>query len=114
MSNNKKRKVGVKTYRRYSPGAFISGIFSLVVVACLGAFVILPIFVFSPEGGTPEVFKGLDVILLGVRKFYSNVVGDRFNNYLSYFNTYEGDNQLLKFVCNFHEYIEMGLVGLYA
>ena len=114
MSMNNKRKVGVKTYHRYSPGAFISGIFSLALVACLGAFVILPVFAFTAEGESTVVYKGLDVILLGVRRFYSNVVGDKFNSYLSYFNTYEGDNQLLKFICNFHDYVELGLVGLYA
>ena len=114
MSKNSKRKVGVKTYHRYSPGAFISGIFSLAIVACLGAFVILPVFAFTAEGEATVIYKGLDVILLGVRRFYSNVVGDRFNSFLSYFNTYEGDNQLLKFICNFHDYIELGLVGLYA
>ena len=112
--SNKKRKVGVKTYHRYSPGAFISGLFSLAIVACLGAFIILPVFSFTAEGEATEVYKGLDVVLLGVRRFYSQVVGDRFNSYLSYFNIYEGDNQLLKFICNFHDYVELGLVGLYA
>lgn len=114
MGSNKKRKVGVKTYHRYSPGAFISGIFALVIAASLAAFIILPVFTFTMEGESAVIYKGLDVVLLGVRKFYSNVVGDRFNYFLSYFNTYEGDNQLLKIICNFHEYIEMGLIGLYA
>ena len=114
MSKTNKRKIGVKTFRRYSPGAFISGIFSLAIVACLGAFVILPLFTFTREGEDPTIFKGLDYILLGVRKFYSNVVGDRFNSFLSFFNTYEGDNPLLSTICSIHEYIEMGLVGLFA
>ena len=114
MSNNKKRKVGVKTYHRYSPGAFISGFFALIIAASVAAFIILPVFAFTVEGEATVIYKGLDVVLLGVRKFYSNVVGDKFNSFLSYFNTYEGDNQLLKIICNFHEYIEMGLVGLYA
>ena len=68
--SNKKRKVGVKTYHRYSPGAFISGLFSLAIVACLGAFIILPVFSFTAEGEATEVYKGLDVVLLGVRRFY--------------------------------------------
>ena len=112
--SSKKRKVGVRTYRRYSPGAFISGIFSLAIVACLGAFVVLPVISFTAEGEPTEVYKGLDIILLGVRRFYSGVVGDRFNSFLSYFNIYEGDNQLLKYVCNFHDYVELGIVGLYV
>ena len=113
MSNNKKRRVGVRTFHRYSPGAFITGLFSLAIVACLGGFVILPLFTFV-RGDETTVFKGLDYILLGVRRFYSGVVGDRFNSFLSFFNTYEGDNQLLGMICQFHEYIEMGLVGLLA
>ena len=114
MSKNNKRKTGVRTFHRYSPGAFITGIFSLALVACLGGFVILPLFTFTREGEPATIFKGLDYILLGVRKFYSNFVGDRFNSFLSFFNTYEGENPLLKTICQFHEYIEMGLVGLFA
>lgn len=114
MSNKNKRKTGVKTFHRYSPGAFITGIFSLAIVGCLGAFVILPLFTFTREGEAADVFKGLDYILLGVRQFYSNVVGDRFNSFLSFFNTYEGDNQLLNIICQFHNYIELGLIAVIA
>ncbi len=114
MSNKNKRKTGVKTFHRYGPGSFISGIFSLAIVACIGAFVILPLFTFTREGEAADVFKGLDYILLGVRSFYSNLVGDRFNSFLSFFNTYEGDNQLLKIICQFHNYIELGLVAIFA
>ena len=114
MGNNKKRKVGVKTYHRYCAGAFISGIFSLGIVAALGFFVLFPLFSFTEDGSTITIYKGLDFILLGVRKFYSNFVGDKFDSFLSFFNIYEGDNQLLKIICNYHEYIEMVLVAFIA
>ena len=56
--SSKKRKVGVKTYRRYSPGAFISGIFSLAIVACLGAFIILPVFALPLKEKPLKFIKG--------------------------------------------------------
>ena len=120
MSKNKHRRVGIRTYQRYCPAAILSGLFALALVGALVAFLFFPFFEFN-DGTTATVFTGLDFVLLGLRRFLENT-GIEFIDtfytksqaFVNTFSAYSGDNSLLKTICQIHEYIEMGLVGLFA
>lgn len=120
MSKNKHRRIGIRTYNRYCPAAILSGIFAILLVGALVSFLFLPFFEFK-EGSTVVSFTGLDFVLLGLRKFIQNT-GIEFidtfvsnsQSFVNVFSRYEGDNTLLTTICKIHEFIEMGLVGLFA
>ena len=120
MSKNKHHRAGIRTYQRYCPAAILSGIFALLLVGALVSFLFFPFFEFN-DGSEATVFSGLDFVLLGARKFLKDTgieFIDTFYNksqpFMDLFSSYNGDNALLGTVCKFHEYIEMGLVGLFA
>ncbi|MBP5574639.1 MAG: leucine-rich repeat protein [Bacilli bacterium] len=120
MSKKNRRRVGIRTYNRYCPGAILSGIFAILLVGALVSFLFLPFFEFK-EGSSATSFTGLDFVLLGLRKFIQNTGIEFFDafvsksqSFINIFSFYNGDNSLLATVCKIHEFIEMGLVGLFA
>jgi len=110
----KKSRRGVKTYRPYGLPVFMYALFALAVVACLGAFAVLPMFSFTQEGEAPIVFKGYEFIIFTVRRFFSSLAQPKFDTFVSYFDTATPDNQLLIVITKVHEYIELAIGGIIA
>lgn len=113
MAKKKKRR-GVKTYRPHNLATILYSLFGLLVIGCFGAFLMMPMFTFAKEGETAIVFKGLDFIIFGVRKYYSKLVTPDMEAFEAYFATATPDNELLKTIINIHGWIELGITVFIA
>lgn len=103
-----------KTYRRYSPYAFITGLLCFGVTALIVTFFFVPCFGYE-YGAETASFNGFDFLMFGIRKFVP--IGDRFDGFTQFFQRYideGGESYLLKPICQFHEYLEMVVVFFYA
>ena len=112
------KKHSKKTYRRFSIGTQITGIFCLLIAGCFVAFALLPVFSFAREGAPLLDFRGLEYADFGFRAFpipYLDTFDISWEEPLSYFQAYldsGGDNATLKFFCQFHGIFEMVISGL--
>lgn len=103
-----------KTYRRYSPNAFITGLLCFAITALIVTFFFVPCFGYE-YGAETASFNGFDFLIFGARKFIP--VGDRFDGFSQFFQRYVdegGESYLLKPICQFHEYLEMFVVFFFA
>ena len=122
MAKNKRRR-GVRTYRPHGIATILYALFGLAVLGGLAAFVLLPFFTFT-KNGVNTTFNGLEFVGFSVRKYFSEATASfqpKYEEFLQYFNTgAQPTNEILKFIFNFHEYIELafgalfGLVGIFA
>ena len=109
-----------KTYRRFSFGTQLTGIFCILIAACFVAFALLPVFSYAKEGYPALDFKGLDYVNLGLKQYpipYLDTFDDNMTEFLSYFQAYideGGDNATLRFLCQFHPTIELVISGFLA
>ena len=113
MAKKKKRR-GVRTYHPHNLATIIYSLFGLAVIACLGVFLMMPMFTFAKEGEATIVFKGLDFVIYGVRKYYSKLVTPEMETFASYFASATPDNELLKTIIGIHEWIELGITVFMA
>ena len=105
----------VKVYRRYGFGAIFSGLCSLGILAMFAILAFFPLFFFKTESN-PEgsLISGLDFVFYGIRKFYAALDTHKLDAFAESLSTYGDNNQFLKYVVQFREYIEIGLVGILA
>lgn len=109
-----------KTYRRFSFGTQLTGIFCILLAACFVAFAFLPIFSYAKEGYPALDYKGFDYVNLGLKQYpipYLDTFDDNLTEFLSYFQMYidnGGDNATLKFLCQFHPFVELAISVLLA
>jgi len=111
----KKKRRGVKVYRPHGLSTILYALFGLAVVACLVGIIMLTMFSCQKEGTTTITFTGLEYLFYCFRKFIGSFVtipaqGATFEAYLAP----ETTNVLLKYIQNFHEYIEWGIGGLFT
>lgn len=103
-----------KTYKRYSPFAFINGFLCFAIVGLIVAFFFLPVFSFE-AGGDVYIYNGKDFVLQCIRKFYS--AEPKYDQFVYYFQEYldiGGENFLLKSICQIHDWLELALVGIFG
>lgn len=104
-----------KTYRRYSPTAFISGFLCFVLTALTIASLFFTFFGYSHNADPMTTFKGVDFLFFGIKLFIP--VGDRFDGFTSFFDQYVaegGASYLLKPIAQFHDYFDIAVVFFYA
>ena len=111
MSTKSKR-----TYRRFSFGTQLTGIFCLLIAGCFVAFILLPVFSYTREGWAEVPLKGLDYISIGLRSFNIPIpfLQGNYDEFLSFFQAYAesgGHNPVYMFLCNFHPTLEM-VIGI--
>ena len=115
----KKNRRGVRTYKPHSFGTFIYALFGLAVVGALVGFFFLPMFTFGEKSGGEVInqitFTGLGFFKLGIRKYLpqlsTEIDNANANAFLAYFNSVTPENELLKIIAQFHEIIELVIVG---
>lgn len=112
MSSANHRRIGLRTYRRYSAGAFFTGLFTLLIVGALVAFLFLPLFAYQ-EGENAITYTGLDYFYLGLKRFVPSL-GEHLTKFTDAAASYTSGNPLLVNVSKFHEWIEVGLAGFLA
>ena len=111
---NNTRFSSVKVYKRYCFGAIFSG---LLAIGLLGLFAVLaffPLFAFSKVGESESLINGLDFIFYGIRKFYGALDTHKLDAFAESLATYDMSNKFLGFVVQYHEYVEIALVGILA
>ena len=116
MAKNKRRR-GVKTYRPHGVASFIYVIFGLVILAGLAAFVVMPMFTYT-KNGVDTQFKGLEFVGFTVRQYFSTATESfqpKYDIFLEYFTgSTQPNNEALKVIFNFHQYIELAFGGLFG
>ena len=105
-----------KTYKRYSPLAFVNGFLSLAVVGLIVAFFFLPVFSYE-AGGDLVTYNGQDFVIQCLRKFWPGTLDPKYEQFVYYFQEYidiGGESFLLKPICQFHEWLELAMVAIFA
>ena len=115
MNTQNRFSSGLRTYHKHCGGAFVIGIFALLLVGAFCAFLALPMFKFQDETSL-KTFTGLDFLVLSFRKFLvSSNIGfvktsvSKSQSFVDIFALYQGDNILLKTISSHHTYFEMGI-----
>lgn len=116
MASPRTKFSSVRVYRRWCLGAFISGLASLGIAAVFAAVIFLPLFSYTVG---EEVLNrtGLDFAYFGLRDFVPSLYDKKLDDFLLVFDLYKDsgvENQLLMTICNIHNYIELGLMGVLA
>ena len=104
-----------KTYRRYSPTAFINGFLCFIITALIIASFFFPFFGYAHGSEEITNFNGMDFLFFGIKAFIP--VDGRFDGFVSFFQRYVdegGASYLLKPIAMFHGYFEVGVVFFFA
>lgn len=116
MASQRTKFSSVRVYRRWCLGAILSGLASLGIAAVFAAVLLLPLF--SLTVGEEVLNRtGLDFVYFGLRDFVPNLYDKKLDDFLAVFDLYKEsglENQLLMTISNIHNYIELGLMGVFA
>ena len=116
MAGKKNRFSSVRIYRRYSFGAFLTGLCSLGIAGVFAVFALMPFMSFT-QGDEVVARTGLEFIYFGIRDFAPSLYDHKLDGFLEAFNFYlesDANNQLLAIISSIHTYIEYALIGVLA
>lgn len=115
MASPRTKFNSVRVYRRWCFGAFLSGLAGIGIAGIFAVVALMPLISFAVGEEEPIVRTGLEFFYFGLRDYVPSLYDKKLDGFLSVFDLYlesGAENQLLINLCNFHSYIELGLISV--